>query len=158
MTAASPLEFNLVAFFPADHAEAAKGKLYANGAFFSQLNLPTYPAVLPPLTLAAVMEVPFGLMHAEHQIQIGLADPDGRPLALKVQGRFRVGGAPTLEYGDSTIIPVTFPILGLVLERPGRYTFTCSIDDKELGRYSIRAIQTAVPLRFNIVPPQSEAG
>lgn len=157
MTSNNPLEFSLLAFFAADHAEAANGKLYANGAYWNQLNLPSYPAVLPAITLAAVVEVPFGLLHSEHTIRMGLEDPDGRPLALKVEGKFRVGGGPTMEYGDSTVIPIAVPVNGLVLPRPGRYTFTCSIDEKEMDTYSFRAIQIPVALQFNIVPPQSEA-
>lgn len=142
-----------MAFFPADHAEAVNGKLYANGAYWNQLNLPSYPAVMPSLTLVAVVEVPFGLLHAEHVIQMGLKDPDGEPLALRVEGKFRVGAAPTLEYGDSTIMPVTVPVNGLVLPRPGRYTFTCTIDGEELDHFSIRALHLPIPMQFTIAPP-----
>ena len=90
-------DFKVIAFFAADHAAVADGKVYVNGGFFSRLNFPTYPAVVPSVTLVAVLEVPFHAYHEDHTVGMGLEDADGEALPLKVEGQFRVGADPTMK-------------------------------------------------------------
>lgn len=155
-------DFRLLAFFPCDHASAENGKVYVNGGFWSRLNFPAYPQVVPAIALVAVVEVPFARYHAEHEFAIGMIDPDGNALPLDIRGKFRVGAGPDMEYGDPTVMPITVPIHNLVLERAGDYSFSFAVDGAELGRYSVRAVQVPVALQFNLSPPprppQSEAG
>ena len=135
-----PSECKIVAFFAADHAVVALGKLYVNGAFWEQLNIASgYPTMLSPMSLVTVIEVPFGELGAQHTVEVGLQEPDGQPLTLKLQGGFRAGGRSPVEPGESRTVPLSFPVVGLVLQRPGRYNFTCSIDGIERGRCLLRA-------------------
>lgn len=111
------------------------------------------------MALVAVLEVPFVHYQAEHMFWMGMEDPDRSPLPFRAEGQFRVGAAPHLEYGDPTLMPIAVPVQNLLLERPGRYSFTFGIDrDRELGRYEIRALQIAIPLQFDFRPPESQAG
>ncbi len=160
MTPGGALDFKLLAFFPSDHATVENGKLYVHGGYWSRLNFPRYPQVVPAIALVAVLEVPFARYHAEHGFTIRMKDPDGKMLPLDIGGTFRVGAGPDMEYGDPTVMPITVPVYNLVLDRAGDYSFTFTLDGKELGRYPIRAVQVPVPLQFNLAPPpppQSEA-
>ena len=143
-----PLECRIVAFFTADHAAVASGKLYVNGAFCQQLNIGDgYPTMLSPMSLVTVIEVPFGELDTQHTVEVGLEDPDGQPLTLKLRGGFQMGrgvaggtGTPsTLEHDQSRFSPLVLPVVGLVLRRPGKYNFICSIDGIERGRGLSRA-------------------
>jgi hypothetical protein len=153
------LDFKMLAFFLADHAEALNGKLYVNGGFFNRVRFPMYPAALPPIAIAVVLEVPFGKYQSEHVMVVGLEDQDGEPLPFKVEARFRVGAAAEMHYGDPTVMPLAMPVYGLVLQRPGDYCFTAAVNGDELGRWPFRAEQVVVPMQFNLgpPPPQSEA-
>ena len=143
-------DFEIVAFFASDHAEAINGKLYVNGGFWTRLNYPQYPAVAGPLALVAVIKVPYHEYQEDHKVSFGLVDADGSAEPLRVEGVFRVGASPHLRRGDPTLMPVAIPVNGLRLERPGDYSFTLSIDETEHERYPFRASQVATPLRFQL--------
>jgi hypothetical protein len=130
-------------FFPADHAAVENGKVYVSGAYWSLLRFPAFPAVLPTMSLVAIVEVPFHAYQADHLLEIQLVDPDGNLKGLRVEGSFR--SAPKLEtkYGQSGLAPLVAPVLGLTIERPGDYIFTLSVDRKIIDRYPFSVIQVA---------------
>jgi hypothetical protein len=148
--------FKALGFFPADYAVVQGGKVYASGAYFSVLRFPAFPASLPAMALAAVIMVPFHANSQDHTVEMGLLDPDGKPAKFAVQGSFRT--APTIEhkYGEPGTVPLVVPIQGLQFPTPGKYTFTFSIDHKQLASYQVDAIQVAtIPLLQGIsIPPQ----
>ncbi|MDQ6947197.1 MAG: hypothetical protein M3256_13235 [Actinomycetota bacterium] len=151
------LDMRLLSFFPADHATAAEGKLYVNGAYWNRLAFPTFPQVVPALALVAVLEVPFKAYHAEHTFVFGMEDSDGRKQPLRIEGNFRVGAGADMNYGDPTVMPVVVPVHNLVVSRPGNYSFIFAVDGEELGRYPVRAIQVPLALRFDLgSPPPAE--
>jgi hypothetical protein len=152
-----PLGFRLLALFLADHADAVNGKVYVNGGFFNRLMFPMYPQAVPAMSLVAVCEVPFARYLSEHQFTVELVDQDGHPSSFKAQGSFRVGVSAEMEFGDPTVMPIAVPIYGLVLDRPGDYCFTFSIDGDELGRWSFRAMQVDLS-QLRPPPPEAEAG
>lgn len=131
------------AFFPADHAAVENGKVYASGAFWTVLRFPQFPAVLPAVSLVAVIRVPFHANLAEHSLAIGLVDQDEKAVGMRIEGMFRT--APTIEqkYGAPSLTAVAFPIHGLRIDRPGEYAFVLSVDGKLLDRYHFAAIQVA---------------
>jgi hypothetical protein len=153
MTSMTPLDFDLKALFTADHADNVNGKLYINGGGWNRLFFPGFPQVLPAMAVVALVEVPFGRYHAEHTFSVGLIDPDGASLPARVDGKFRVGAAADLEYGEPTLMPLAIAIQNVILPRAGHYSITFTIDGVELGRYSIKAVHVNVPLQFNITPP-----
>ncbi len=145
--------FRVLAFFPADHAEVVNGKLYMHGGFWGRLNFPLFPQMLPQMALVAVLEVPFSAYHAEHRLSLGITDADGNPLPLQVDATFRVGADADMHYGDPTVMPLAVPVANLVIPAPGDYSFTLTVNDELLERYSIRAQQVSVPMQLNVQPP-----
>lgn len=150
MTSQIQPSFEVMAFFVADHADAANGKVYVNGGFWNKLSYPQYPAVVATMSLVAVVRVPFHEYQEDHRFALGMVDADGNVLSLKVEGQFRVGESPDLRRGDPTLMPLAIPVNGLRIEAPGDYSFTLSLDGVERARYQVRAVQIAVPLRFEI--------
>ena len=138
-----PNRFHALGFFPADHAAAESGKVYASGAYWGTLHFPSFPAVLPTMALVAVVQQPFSAAHADHEFAIALEDADGKEQGLDIRGSFRA--APGLEsrYGEPNVIPITVPIHGLPFTAAGDFAFVLRVDGTELARYPIRVIQSA---------------
>lgn len=137
-----PNGFTALGFFPADHAAAESGKVYASGAYWGTLHFPSFPAVLPSMALVAVVQQPFSAAHADHEFAIGLEDADGQAQGLDIRGSFRAAPGLESKYGEPNVIPITVPIFGLPFEAPGDFSFVLRVDDVELARYPIRAIAT----------------
>lgn len=146
----SDSDFRAVAFFAADHADTANGKVYVNGGFWSVLRFPTYPAVVPTIALVAVLEVPFRAYLQDHHFDIGLRNSDGEILPLAVSGEFRVGTNPEMRHGDPTLMPLSVMVNGLKLDSPGDYAFTLGVDGTEIETFPIRAIQVSAPMRLDV--------
>jgi hypothetical protein len=142
-TASSIQRFRSLGFFPADHAAAEGGKVYANGAYWNRLRFPEFPAVLPSTTVVAVLEQPFHAALADHQFRLRLHDSDGNALPnVQVEGKFRSGlTADGNRFGDSSVIPLTVQLNGLRFDEPGDYKFVLEVDGDKLDEYSFRAIQ-----------------
>ncbi|GAC1611228.1 MAG: hypothetical protein NVS3B26_22710 [Mycobacteriales bacterium] len=143
MTGWDPNGFTALGFFPADHAAAESGKVYASGAYWSTLHFPSFPAVLPSLALVAVVQQPFSAAHADHEFAIGLEDADGRPQSLDVRGSFRAAPGLESKYGEPNVIPITVPVYGLPFDAAGEFAFVLRVDGTELARYPIRVIATS---------------
>jgi len=140
MTSWDPNGFTALGFFPADHAAAESGKVYASGAYWGMLHFPAFPAVLPSMALVAVVQQPFSAAHADHEFAIGLEDADGQPQGLDIRGSFRAAPGLESKYGEPNVIPITVPIFGLPFEAPGEFSFVLRVDEVELARYPIRVI------------------
>jgi hypothetical protein len=140
MTTWDPNSFTALGFFPADHAAAESGKVYASGAYWGTLHFPSFPAALPSMTLVAVVQQPFSAAHADHEFAIALEDADGKPQSLDIRGTFRAAPGLESQYGEPNVIPIPVPIYGLPFDAPGAYSFVLRVDDKELARYPIRVI------------------
>jgi hypothetical protein len=136
-----PTTFSALGFFPADHAAAESGKVYASGAYWSTLRFPTFPAVLPAAALVAVLQQPFHAAHADHEFLIVLEDADGRRQGLEIAGQFRAAPGLESKYGEPNVIPITVPIYGLPFEAPGDFAFVLLVDGVELARYPIHVVQ-----------------
>jgi hypothetical protein len=141
MTSADPTTFSALGFFPADHAAAESGKVYASGAYWSTLRFPTFPAVLPGAALVAVLQQPFHAAHADHEFLIVLEDADGRRQGLEIAGQFRAAPGLESKYGEPNVIPISVPIYGLPFDAPGDFAFVLLVDGVELARYPIHVVQ-----------------
>lgn len=134
--------FKALGFFPADHAAAESGKVYANGAYWTLLRFREFPAVLPGMALVAVLQQPFHASLADHTFAMTMQDSDGNDLpTVQVQGQFRASLSPDVKDGDPGVLPFAVPLHGLKFERPGSYAFVFSVNDKELARYPFQVIQ-----------------
>ena len=135
-----PTTFSALGFFPADHAAAESGKVYASGAYWSTLRFPAFPAALPGAALVAVLEQPFHAAHADHEFLIAMEDADGRRQALEIRGQFRAAPGIDSRYGEPNVIPITVPLYGLPFDAPGDYVFVLEVDGAELARYPIHVL------------------
>ncbi len=133
-------DFELLAFFVADHAAVSEGKLYVNGGGWDKITFPSYPQAFP-ISIAGQLLVPYRAYQQDHIFVIGLEDSDRNPLEYRVEGRFRVGAEPDLRVGDPTRMPFAVPGNTAAIPGPGDYAFTFSVDGHELARLGIRAVQ-----------------
>ena len=142
MTSSDPTTFSALGFFPADHAAAESGKVYASGAYWSTLRFPGFPATLPAAALVAVLQQPFHAAHADHEFAIGMEDADGRRTALEISGQFRAAPGLDSKYGEPNVIPIVVPLFGLPFQEPGDFAFVLLVEGVELARYPIHVVQT----------------
>jgi len=146
-----PADIQACAFFLADHAVVENGKLYVNGGFWNQVYSAAYP-VARAFGVAAVLHIPWHQHHQGHTFAITFEDADGRALAARFEGQFRVGTAPNMRVGDFTIMPVAALATNFVLERPGDYLALLAVDGRELARWRFRAVVAQEPM------PGTQAG
>ncbi len=138
-----PTAFAALGFFPADHAAAESGKVYASGAYWNTLRFPEFPALLPAMTLVAVLRQPFHAADADHAFSIALEDADGRRQEFAVDGQFRATLGEGARLGEENIIPITVPVFGLGFAQPGDFSFVLLVDGVELARYPIHVVHVA---------------
>src|SRR5689334_17638987 len=87
---------SVLAFFASDHAVIAPdAKVYINGGFFNLLRFPAFPATMPSLGVAVLLEIPFQDSLQDHSLRIVLRGPELQELPVRVEAQFRT--APTLE-------------------------------------------------------------
>ena len=136
---------SVLAFFAADHAAVAPdGKIYVNGGGISLLRFAAFPATLPTLGIAAILELPFHDLMRDHTVRVGMVGPNDQELPVRVEALFR--SAPTLEaqFGESGLVPFAVTVSNLEIPAPGRYTLVLWLDNTEKKRYGLRAIQTPI--------------
>jgi hypothetical protein len=145
----------VMALFAADHAVVTPdGKLYVNGGYLSALRFPSFPATLPTLGMAAVLELPFQDSMQDHMLRLGLRGPEDQELPVRVEAQFRT--APTLDarFGDPQQVPFAITVSNIEFPVAGVYQLVLWLDGTEKGAYSIRAIQTPMmPAFLNSPPP-----
>lgn len=139
-----PEEIMAVAFFLADHAVVENGKLYVNGGFWNQVHAVAYP-VARAFGVAAVLHIPWHRHHQGHAFAVTFEDADGRSLAARFDGQFRVGTSPSMRVGDFTVMPLAAFVTNFVLDAPGDYAAVLTVDDAELARWRFRAVEAPDP-------------
>lgn len=133
---------SVVAFFAADYvALTPDGKVQANGALFSLLRFPSFPAVLPTLGVGAALEVPFQDTMGEHAIRIGLRDPEGQELPVRVEAVIRGALSWEAQFGDPALIPFGVTVTNVEFTAPGVYKLVLWFDGLEQATYRMRIIQ-----------------
>lgn len=153
----SPMEFQALALFTADHAAVENGKVYVNGGFWDTIQQASYPALVS-VSLVAVIKVPSSAFLEDHRVTVEMVDADEKRLPLRIEGNVRVGPTPYMNPGEPSTLPLAFPLNGVSLERAGDYWFVLSVDGKEIARYRIRAVQAvAVPQLPSDVPDGDDA-
>lgn len=134
--------FQALGFFPADHAAAESGKIYASGAYWTHLRFPAFPAVLPSMALVAVLRQPFHESHENHRFEMTMENADRERLpTFKVEGEFRATAGVESKYGDAGIIPLAVPLHGVLFERAGDHSFVLSVNGAEIARYKFSVLQ-----------------
>ncbi len=136
---------SVLAFFAADHAAVAPdGKIYVNGGAISLLRFPTFPATLPTIGIAAILELPFHDTMRDHTIRVGMLGPNDQELPVRVEARFRAAPSLEAQFGESGLVPFAATVSNVEFPTPGRYTLVLWFDNDEKKRYGLRAIQTPI--------------
>jgi uncharacterized protein DUF6941 len=129
------------AFFAADHVVEGGGKLYINGGFFNTLRYAAYPTIVQTLGIGASLHIPWHAFQQDHRFVVTLRDEDRRELPLRVEGVFRAGPDIFLRHGDASIINIAGNVTNVVFQRPGHYHLALEVNDEELARWDLYAVQ-----------------
>jgi hypothetical protein len=145
----------VIALFAADHAVVTPdGKLYVNGGFLSALRFHSFPATLPTLGMAAVLELPFQDSMQDHMLRLGLRGPENQELPVRVEAQFRTAPTVDARFGDPQQVPFAVTVTNIEFPVPGVYKLVLWLDGTEKETYSIRVIQTPmIPAFLNTPPP-----
>jgi hypothetical protein len=147
---------SVIALFAADHvAVPPDGKMYVSGGFISLLRFPAFPAILPTLGMAAVLQLPFQDTMRNHTIRLQLRGPDRQELPVRVEAQFRAAPSMEAEFGEAGLVPFGVTVTNVELPVPGVYELVLSFDNVEKKAYRMRAIHSAL---VGPMPPSSPPG
>ena len=134
---------SVLAFFAADHATVAPdGKIYVNGGGIGLLRFPAFPATLPTLGIAAIVQLPFHDTMQDHTLRVGLRGPTEEELPVQVEIRFRAAPSLEAQFGEAGLVPIGVTVPNVEFPTPGVYTLVLWFDNVEKKTYRMRAIQT----------------
>lgn len=134
-----------------DHAEAAEGKLFINGAGINVLWVQPQPPHTVSFSVGAIVHVPYTATNQAHVITVTVFDEDGQPVVpwvpdgapdspppVKIEGQFNVGRPPMLPVGESQTLPFAFNLQGVPLPGLGMFSVTIDLDGTEMRRLPFR--------------------
>ena len=140
-----------------DHAEAADGKLFINGAGINVLWTNPQPPHPVTFSVGVIVQVPYTATNQVHTITVSLFDEDGQPVvpwmpdgapersrAITIEGQFNIGRPPILPAGEAQTLRFAFNIQGVALPALGMYSVTIDLDGSKLRR---------LPFRLMVRPP-----
>ncbi len=128
----------------ADHVEILNNKLYLMGGGWDTMTVGAIPAQ-HKLAIAVAFRVPWNETNQKHDVQIELADQDGKSLA-KIDGQIEVGRPAGIPLGHPQRVNMGVN-LGLTFERPGGYVITTriqGIDSKHVS-FNVVKVQSLMP-------------
>jgi hypothetical protein len=150
---------SVLAFFAADHvATPPDGKMYVNGAFFSLLRFPAFPATMPTLGIGVVFEMPFQDAMQDHAIRVVLRGPEHQELPVGFQAGFRTAPSIEAQYGEPQLVPFGVTIPSVEIPVPGVYHLVLWLDNVEKATYRMRATQTPMTISVGIPPSPGGPG
>ena len=128
----------------ADHVEILNNKLYLMGGGWDALSVVALPAQ-HKLAIAVAFTVPWNETNQKHDIQIELADQDGKALAL-IDGQIEVGRPAGIPLGHTQRVHMGVN-LGVQFESPGGYVVITRIHGQESDRvsFNVTQAQTLIP-------------
>lgn len=122
----------------ADHAETLNNKLYLMGGGWQTLTVNTLPAP-HTLAVAVAFSVPGDETNQIHDIQIEVADQDGKSL-LTLDGQFEVGRPAGIPKGGAQRVQMAIN-MGLQFERLGDYIITTRIKGEVSKQVPFNVVQ-----------------
>lgn len=147
--------------FLCDHAQAAEGKLFVNGA---GINILWAQAAQEPyginVSVASIAQVPWTATNQAHTFRVHVEDednrkvrpwaPDGHPELDEValETAFTVGRPPNLQVGEAQTVPFAFAF-NFPVAKLGLYSFVITVDGSEMKR---------LPIRLTLMPQQQVFG
>lgn len=144
-TPAAITSTTVLAFFAADHAAVSPdGKIYVNGGGIGILRFSVFPATLPTLGIAAILELPFNATMRDHTIRLGIRGPNDQELPVRVEAQFRAAPSLEAQFGEPGLVPFAATVSNVEFPVPGHYALVLWFDNVEMKTYGFRAIQTPI--------------
>lgn len=123
---------NLGFLILADSSEAINGKLYALGAGWNELRLPSLPQEYA-FSIALAVDVPWSETNRRHELSLHVQDPDGEVIGQEFTMELEAGRpAGGVEGADQRIVIS----LGtsLAFSTTGPHAAVISVGEEEIGR------------------------
>jgi hypothetical protein len=123
---------NLGFLILADSSEAINGKLYALGAGWNELRLPSLPQEYA-FSIALAIDVPWSETNRRHELSLHVQDPDGEVIGQEFTMELEAGRpAGGVEGADQRIVIS----LGtsLAFSTTGPHAAVISVGEEEIGR------------------------
>jgi hypothetical protein len=133
--------------FLADSVVAVQGKLYALGAGWNRIVVPTFPARHDRIGIGLLFRVPAGTRNERRRFDLRVEGPDGREIQLGTGPGGtggRLGGEFTAGATDEQIVPIALNLNGMPLTAAGDYRFVVSIggDDVKVLPFTVAHISS----------------
>jgi hypothetical protein len=133
--------------FLADSVVAVQGKLYALGAGWNRIVVPTFPARHDRIGIGLLFRVPAGTRNERRRFDLRVEGPDGQEIRLGTgpgSTGGRLGGEFTAGATDEQIVPIALNLNGMPLTAAGGYRFVVSIggDDVKVLPFTVAHISS----------------
>lgn len=122
----------------ADAAQVVGNKLYLLGGGWDTLVVNTSFPAHQHCAIAASFRVPWNETNQRHDIEIEVADEDGRTL-MQVGGQVEVGRPPVIPFGSDQRTQLVFAGV-LPFEAPGTCVIIARIEGQESKRVMFRVV------------------
>lgn len=116
----------------ADSAEVVNNKLYLIGGGWDTVALQGPFPNQHPCAVAASFRVPWNETNQQHNIEIEIAEQDGKQL-VSIAGQIEVGRPPGIPLGFTQRVQLAVK-LGLEFQSPGTHTIIARIEGQESKR------------------------
>lgn len=130
------------------------GKIYVIGGGLDTIQVPSFPAMHPQITLVLKLEFAPTECGQQHTITIHPLDADGAPFlpaaTLQVTPQ-RNPKYPRLPVGLQYVLNIQ----GLMLSKEGEYAFSVVVDSQEVVSIPLRIVQSALPGQPQLPPSES---
>jgi hypothetical protein len=117
------------------------GKVFVHGGGIRLIRPTHYPWSHAQLGFLLTIEADDEVPGSDHEVTIRVLDPDGARLADLTSG-FRLGPA---EHGLPPEFSFAATVQGLVLPVPGRYELVALVDEDEIARFPLVAVEPKAP-------------
>jgi hypothetical protein len=105
----------------ADRAEAVNGKLYLMGGAWDRYYVQDFKQPVP-FSLAIGVRVPWNATNQRYDLQISVENLDSQgPPPLNLQVQLVTGRPPELPVGDSQMVVLAIPAVGVIFPGPSTY-------------------------------------
>lgn len=129
--------------FLADSVTAVQGKLYALGAGWNRIHVPSFPARHDRIGVGLLFRLPAGTPNERRRFELRVEGPDGREIQLGTapDGRpvGRLGGDFTAGAAEEQIVPFALNLNGMPLATPGDYRIVVSLAGTDVKVLPFRA-------------------
>ncbi|MEX2108440.1 MAG: hypothetical protein WD827_06105 [Solirubrobacterales bacterium] len=133
----------------ADHSEAVNGKLYLNGGGWNALWLPEIPHEWH-FNIGLGIDVGWNETNSQHELQIGIHDPDGNELGEGLSASFETGRPVGMPAGHDQRLVMSIGA-SAYFETSGPHAVVVQINGEELARTRFYLMEGA-PSGMDVAP------